>query len=62
VHPSSIYLPAFSSEGDSSQEPLRHPESATYRCFLPDLTGFIALCCTGPSLQRHQPRPVPSRL
>jgi len=59
VHPPLIRTLAFSPTGSSSQEPLRHPESATYRCFLPDLTGFIALCCTGPSLRHCLAEPVP---
>jgi len=31
-----------------------HPAShkgAHYRCFLPDLAGFVILCCTGPGYQ-----------
>jgi hypothetical protein len=37
----------------SNQVALRRPEVAIYRCFLPDLTGFIGFCRAGPSLQRH---------
>jgi hypothetical protein len=32
----------------------RRPKNSTYRCFLPDLTGFAAPRRVGPSLQRHQ--------
>jgi len=28
---------------------LRHTDSPTYRCFLPDLAEFAGFCCTGPS-------------
>ncbi len=31
----------------------RHTEIFTYRCFLPDLTGFVSLNCAGP---KHQHR------
>ncbi len=27
-----------------------HPERSSYRCFLPDLTGFVVFCRTGLSL------------
>jgi hypothetical protein len=37
----------------SNQVTLRRPEVTTYRCFLPDLTGFVGLCRAGPGLQRH---------
>ena len=43
--------------------PTRRPcgtqKLATYRCFLPDLTGFIAFCRTGPDLQHHSTEAVP---
>jgi hypothetical protein len=32
----------------------RHPcgtQNDYYRCFLPDLTGFVTLCCAGPGYQ-----------
>ncbi len=53
MHPSSLLSPSLSMPPDSGQETLRHPELSTYRCFLPDLTGFIALCRAGPGLQRR---------
>ena len=31
----------------------RHTADSTYRCFLPDLTGFAGLRCAGPGLHRH---------
>src|SRR3990172_8118335 len=37
----------------------RRPKATTYRCFLPDLTGFVELCRAGPGLQRRPPVPVP---
>jgi hypothetical protein len=37
----------------SNQVALRRPEVTTYRCFLPDLTGFVGFCRAGPGLQRH---------
>jgi len=30
---------------------LRHIEYITYRCFLPDLAGFVTLYCARPSYQ-----------
>jgi len=38
---------------NSGQASLRRPKMSTYRCFLPDLTGFAALRRAGPNLQRH---------
>src|SRR5215470_12110709 len=32
----------------SGQVVLRHPKGSTYRCFLPDLTGFAVLRRAGP--------------
>ena len=32
----------------SDRATLRHPERTIYRCFLPDLTGFMGLCRAGP--------------
>jgi len=37
----------------SSQAALRHTENTTYRCFLPDLTGFIASSCIEPNYQHR---------
>jgi hypothetical protein len=37
----------------SDQVFLRHPETSIYRCFLSNLTDFIAFCRAGPSLQHH---------
>ena len=48
----------------SDQACLRHEATTAYRCFLPDLTGFAARCCTGPGRQRlgrvQDPRWSPS--
>lgn len=38
---------------NSNQVILRHMVWLTYRCFLPDLTGFIRYHCAEPNLQRH---------
>jgi hypothetical protein len=43
------------SPSGSDQASLRHPETFAYGCFLPDLTGFTTLRCTGPNLQ-HLPK------
>jgi hypothetical protein len=43
----------------SSQAYLRHPDITTYRCFLSDLTGFIAFRRAGPNLQHHLAQAVP---
>ena len=37
---------------------MRHPEYSTYRCFLPDLTGFIALRRARPGPQHRFTRTV----
>jgi len=37
----------------SNQATLYHTGNATYRCFLPDLTGFIASSCIEPDYQRR---------
>jgi hypothetical protein len=47
----SVLMPA-----SSNQAPLRHTENTTYRCFLPDLTEFIAPCCVEPSHQHRLAR------
>ena len=41
---------------DSDQVALRHPKVTTYRCFLPDLTGFVGLRRAGPNPQRRTAR------
>ena len=38
---------------NSNQVDPRHMERFIYRCFLPDLTGFMSFHCVGPSSQRH---------
>ena len=47
VHPSSIRAvrPAKLSSSDPAIP--RRPERSTYRCFLPDLTGFADICRVG---------------
>ncbi len=52
VHPLSTSPRRLRPAGDSGQAILRHPDAAIYRCFLPDLTGFIGFCRAGPSRQR----------
>ncbi len=37
-------------EKDDSRATLAHKE-CHYRCFLPDLAGFVILCCAGPGYQ-----------
>ena len=39
-----------------SQVTLWHRELIRYRCFLPDLTGFAVLPCTGPNYQQSTSR------
>ncbi len=51
-YPRTIF-PSGNGTVNSNQVSLRHPKGFTYRCFLPDLTGFVILCCTGPNLQHH---------
>jgi hypothetical protein len=53
VPPLSNPLRSFLGPASSGQVFLRHPETTIYRCFLSDLTGFIALCRAGPSLQHY---------
>ncbi len=43
---------------NSNQVPLRHTRVLIYRCFLPDLTGFISSHCAGPNSPRHLYRAV----
>ena len=50
-------IPAGILAASSKQTTLRHTQLSTYCCFRQDLTGFIALCCTGPISQRHLPAP-----
>ena len=38
---------------NSNQVDPRHTKIFTYRCFLPDLTGFVSFHCVGPSSQCH---------
>jgi hypothetical protein len=38
---------------NSNQATLYHTGNTTYRCFLPDLTGFIASSCIEPDYQRR---------
>ena len=38
---------------NSNQVIPRHTKMITYRCFLPDLTGFMSFRCVGPNSQRH---------
>ena len=37
----------------SNQVDPRHMKVSTYRCFLPNLTGFMNFHCVGPSSQHH---------
>ncbi len=41
----------------------RHPHGtqdfSTYRCFLPDLTGFVGSCCAGPKRLHYLHRAAP---
>ncbi len=53
VHPSSNGTMSFSPPASSAQANPWRPRPTTYRCFLSDLTGFIAARRTGP---RHQHR------
>ncbi|ABZ83742.1 hypothetical protein HM1_0814 [Heliomicrobium modesticaldum Ice1] len=54
------WLPGVTPVVNSDQAPLRHPKGPTYRCFLPDLAGFIGFRCAGPNLQRHLQKPDPT--
>ncbi|MBT9154299.1 MAG: hypothetical protein DDT39_00970 [Firmicutes bacterium] len=38
---------------NSNQATRRHTRLHTYRCFLPDLTGFMGSCCVGPNCHRY---------
>ena len=59
VHPLSIRPFGLTALASSGPVALRHPKLTTYRCFLPDLTGFIALRRVGPGPQRCSAQPVP---
>ena len=59
MHPLSISPPGLPLSASSDQATLRHPEATIYRCFLPDLTGFIVFCRAGPSLQHRLAKAVP---
>ena len=61
VHPLSIGRAGLLRLASSGQAPLRHPGVTTYRCFLPDLTGFVGSCRAGPSLHRRLAFAVPTR-
>jgi len=56
------FLPGVTLIVSSGQATLRHMETSTYRCFLPDLTEFTELHCARPNRQHHFPRPDPKRL
>ena len=59
VHPPSIRPFGLAALASSGPVALRHPKLTTYRCFLPDLTGFMALRRVGPGPQRCSAQPVP---
>jgi len=60
VHLLSISPVGLLPTASSNQVDLRHPKLTTYRCFLPDLTGFAAFRCAGPGYQRYLSRAVPA--
>jgi len=60
VHLLSISPVGLLPTASSNQVDLRHPKLTTYRCFLPDLTGFVALRCAGPGYQHYLSRAVPA--
>ena len=47
VHPPSIRAAGPAELSSSDPAIPRHPERSTYRCFLPDLTGFADICRAG---------------
>ena len=59
MHPLSIRPFGLAALASSGPVTLRHPKLTTYRCFLPDLTGFVALRRVGPGPQRRSAQPVP---
>ena len=56
-----LCLPGVTRAVSSNQAPLRHTGLTTYRCFLPDLTGFMASRCAGPGSHSHLQGPDPKR-
>jgi hypothetical protein len=38
---------------NSNQAALRHTKGITYRCFLPDLAGFVTFRCARPDFHHH---------
>ena len=54
-------LPGGTQPVSSDQAPLRHIRGFTYRCFLPDLTGFVKSYCARPNRQHHLVEPDPTR-
>ena len=58
VHQLLSLSPGLLQSGSSSQVVLRHPDNTIYRCFLPDLTGFIVICRARPDLQHLQTKAV----
>ena len=60
VHLLSISARRLTPDSNSSQACPRHPKLTTYRCFLPDLTGFIGPRCVGPGYHRYLSRAVPA--
>ena len=61
VHRLRTFLAGVTLTVSSNQATLRHMETFTYRCFLPDLTGLVKLHCVRPSLQHHLSGPDPTR-
>ncbi len=59
VHPLSTRPAGLMPSACSGPVALRHPKTTTYRCFLPDLTGFIGFRRVRPSLLRRAAAPVP---
>ena len=61
VHPLSTLPLRLIPGAGSHQVLLRHPEFTIYRCFLPDLTGFIAFCRAGPSVHHRWTEDSPGK-
>jgi len=59
VHLPSTLPHSLPGSASSNQVTLRHPETAIYRCFFSDLTGFIEFCRAGPGLQHRLAQAVP---
>lgn len=55
-----LSFPGVTQRVNSNQAHPRHTQGLTYRCFLPDLTGFISLRCVGPNYPRHFPGADPT--